>query len=32
MISQLRDRVTTQMWLVRTLVRSGFLGSLRVDR
>ncbi|WP_238421391.1 AMP-binding protein [Gordonia sp. 'Campus'] len=32
MITQLRDRVTTQKWLVRTLVRSGFLGSLRVDR
>ena len=32
MISQLRDRVTTALWLVRTLIRSGFLGSLRVDR
>lgn len=32
MISQLRDRVTTAWWLVRTLVRSGFLGSWRVDR
>ncbi|MFE0751420.1 AMP-binding protein [Gordonia sp. NPDC058843] len=32
MISQLRDRVTTRLWLVRTLIRSGFLGSLRVDR
>ncbi|MFT4393927.1 AMP-binding protein [Gordonia lacunae] len=32
MISQLRDRATTAWWLVRTLVRSGFLGSWRVDR
>ncbi|OUC75919.1 AMP-binding protein [Gordonia lacunae] len=32
MISQLRERVTTAWWLVRTLVRSGFLGSWRVDR
>ncbi|MDH3061149.1 acyl-CoA synthetase, partial [Gordonia alkanivorans] len=32
MINQLRDRVTTYTWLVRTLIRSGFLGSLRLDR
>ncbi|MCR5979817.1 bile acid CoA ligase [Gordonia jinghuaiqii] len=32
MITTLRDRVTTYVWLVRTLVRSGFLGSLRIDR
>ncbi|SDU82799.1 AMP-binding protein [Gordonia westfalica] len=32
MITQLRDRVTTYAWLVRTLVRSGFLGTLRLDR
>ncbi|MET4168653.1 MULTISPECIES: AMP-binding protein [Gordonia] len=32
MISHLRERVTTALWLVRTLNRSGFLGSSRVDR
>ncbi|UPW08249.1 AMP-binding protein [Gordonia terrae] len=32
MISHLRERVTTALWLVRTLIRSGFLGSSRVDR
>ncbi|MEO9327837.1 AMP-binding protein [Gordonia aurantiaca] len=32
MLSTLRERLATYTWLVRTLVRSGFLGSLRLDR
>ncbi|GAC83052.1 AMP-binding protein [Gordonia paraffinivorans] len=32
MLTTLRERLATYTWLVRTLVRSGFLGSLRLDR
>ncbi|WP_279103910.1 AMP-binding protein [Gordonia paraffinivorans] len=32
MLTRLRERLATYTWLVRTLVRSGFLGSLRLDR
>ncbi|MGV9712866.1 AMP-binding protein [Gordonia sp. NPDC003424] len=32
MVTHVRDRAATSLWLLCTLIRSGFLGSLRPDR